>query len=132
MEKETKLQVPFHHIGGVVCFGDIMMSPAAMHRYAEDGRFIALSDRNGRFKARVEGPVSGNVLLRCAQYEAMRDPVGILSIARNMEVGKIQNSRQIVFCSTREASDPVDVDALRTTTNALGNGVIRLPQCENF
>lgn len=97
VEKETKLQVPFHHIGGVVCFGDIMMSPAAMHRCAEDGRFVVLLDRNGRFKARVEGPVSGNVLLRCAQHEAMRDPARTLSIARNMVAGKIQNSRQIVL-----------------------------------
>ena len=32
VEKETKLQVPIHHIGGVVCFGDVMLSPAAMHR----------------------------------------------------------------------------------------------------
>lgn len=132
VEKETKLQVPLHHIGGVVCFGDVMMSPAAMARCAEDGRFVVLLDRNGRFKARIEGPVSGNVLLRCAQHEAMRDPERTLSIARNMVGGKIQNSRQIVLRGAREADDPTDAEALRNIADALANAVGRIPQCEDL
>lgn len=132
VEKETKLQVPFHHIGGVVCFGDVMLSPAAMQRCAEDGRFVVLLDRNGRFKARVEGPVSGNVLLRCAQHEAMRDPERTLLIARNMVGGKIQNSRQIVLRGAREADDPADAQTLRDTTDALANALGRIPQCNDL
>ncbi|MDF0667217.1 MAG: type I-C CRISPR-associated endonuclease Cas1c [Nitrospira sp.] len=132
VEKETKLQVPLHHIGGVVCFGDVMMSPAAMARCAEDGRFVVLLDRNGRFKARIEGPVSGNVLLRCAQHEAMRDSERTLSIARNKVGGKIQNSRQIVLRGAREADDPTDAEALRNTADALANAVGRIPQCDNL
>ncbi len=132
VEKETKLQVPIHHIGGVVCFGDVMLSPAAMQRCAEDGRFAVLLDRNGRFRARVEGPVSGNVLLRCAQHKAMNNPIQALSIARNIVGGKIQNSRQIVLRGAREANNPADADALRKTTDMLGNAVIRLPQCESL
>lgn len=130
VEKETKLQIPVHHLGGVVCFGDVMISPAAMQRCAEDGRFVVLLDRNGRFKARVEGPVSGNVLLRCAQHEAMRDSSRTLAIARNIVAGKIQNARQIVLRGAREADDDSDAVALRATAEALGNAVIRLPQCE--
>src|SRR5690349_16693118 len=105
VEKETKLQVPVHHLGGVVCFGDVMISPAAMARCAEDGRFVVLLDRNGKFKARVEGPVSGNVLLRCAQHEAMNDTARTFAIARNIVGGKIQNTRQIVLRAAREADD---------------------------
>jgi CRISPR-associated protein Cas1 len=132
VERETKLQVPFHHIGGVVCFGDIMMSPAAMARCAEDGRFVVLLDRNGRFKARIEGPVSGNVLLRCAQHEAMRDSERTLSIARNMVGGKIQNSRQIVLRGGREADDPADAQALRNTADVLANALGRIPHCNDL
>ena len=69
VEKETKLQVPFHHLGGVVCFGDVMLSPAAMQRCAEDGRFVVLLDRNGRFKARVEGRSGG---MSCSVARSMR------------------------------------------------------------
>lgn len=45
VEKETKLQVPFHHIGGVVCFGDVML---------ESGRDATL--RRGRPLHRLAGP----------------------------------------------------------------------------
>ena len=40
VEGTTQLQVPLHHLGGVVCFGNVMMSPALIHRCAEDGRSI--------------------------------------------------------------------------------------------
>jgi CRISPR-associated protein Cas1 len=34
VEREKKLQVPLHHVGSVVCFGSVMVSPALMHRLA--------------------------------------------------------------------------------------------------
>jgi len=129
--KEAKLQVPLHHIGGVVCFGDVMISPAAMGRCAEDGRFVVLLDRNGRFKARVEGPVSGNVLLRCAQYEAMSNKEKSLSIARNLVAGKIQNTRQILLRGARETENQADASALREATDVLAGALSRLPGCED-
>lgn len=132
VEKETKLQVPLHHIGGVVCFGDVMISPAAMARCVEGGRFVVLLDRNGRFNARVEGPVNGNVLLRCAQHEAMKDSVRTVSIARNIVAGKIQNSRQILLRGAREADDAADGASLKATAEALGYALGRLPLCEDL
>lgn len=131
IEKETKLQVPLHHIGGVVCFGDVLISPAALHRCAEDGRSVVLLDRSGRFKARVEGPVSGNVLLRRAQHEAAMNTEKTAAIARNLVAGKIQNARQIILRGGREAEDPADASALRETADSLGNALSRLPGCED-
>jgi CRISPR-associated protein Cas1 len=132
VERETKLQVPLHHLGGVVCFGDVMISPAAMRRCAEDGRFMVLLDRNGRFKARVEGPVSGNVLLRCAQHQAMSDNQKTLSIARNMVAGKIQNTRQIIMRGARDADDSGEETLLRQTAGTLENALSRLPSCSDL
>ncbi len=132
IEKENKLQVPIHHLGGIVCFGNVMISPAAMARCAEDGRFLVLLDRNGRFKARVEGPVSGNVLLRSAQHEAMRDETKTLDIAKNMVAGKIQNSRQIVLRGARESTDDDDSQRLKKTRDQLANALSRLPNCQNI
>ena len=28
VEREKKLQVPLHHLGGLVCFGNVMVSPS--------------------------------------------------------------------------------------------------------
>jgi CRISPR-associated protein Cas1 len=132
VEGQTKLQVPMHHLGGVVCFGDVMVSPAAMHRCAEDGRFMVLLDRNGRFKARLEGPVSGNVLLRQAQHQAMGDSAKTLAIAKNIVAGKIQNTRQIVLRGSREAEAPDDAEALKQTAEALANALTRLSTCDDI
>lgn len=132
VEKETKIQVPMHHLGGVVCFGDVMVSPAAMARCAADGCFMVLLSRNGRFKARVEGPVSGNVLLRQAQHKAVMDEKRTLNMAMNMVAGKIQNTRQIVLRGAREASDPNDADILKQTADAIGSALSRLPLCDDI
>jgi CRISPR-associated protein Cas1 len=126
VERETKLQVPLHHLGGVVCFGDVMVSPAAMRRCAEDGRAVVLLDRNGRFMARVEGPVSGNVLLRRAQHEASSDLLKATRIAKNIVAGKIQNTRQIVLRGARESSDESDAAMLKGTAEVLANALSRV------
>jgi len=70
VERETRLRVPLHHLGGVVLFGNVLVSPALIHRLADEGKSLVLLSEHGRFKARMEGPVSGNILLRQAQYPA--------------------------------------------------------------
>ena len=132
LEGETKLQVPLHHLGGIVCFGNVLVSPAVLHRCADDGRSVAFMDRNGRFKGRLEGPVSGNVLLRKAQHEAIADPTQTLAIARNMVAGKVQNTRQIVLRAARETKDVDDMTALKETTRKLASSVEQLPDVEDL
>ncbi len=110
----TKLaQVPLHHLGSVMLFGNAMISPQAMHRCAEEGRTINLMDYSGRFKARVVGPMCGNVLLRQAQYEACRAEGRAVEIARAIVAGKIKNSHQSVLRAAREAKATEDTLALR-------------------
>jgi len=132
VERETKLQVPLHHLGGVVCFGDVMLSPALMRRCGEDGRSLVLLDRNGRFKGRIEGPVSGNVLLRRAQHEWSMNTEKSLGIAKKIVAGKIQNSRQILMRAAREAGDTGDEQALREGAAALADALSRIPRCDDI
>jgi len=126
VEGETKLQVPLHHLGGLVCLGNVMMSPALLHRCAEDGRSIVLLNRDGRFKARIEGPVSGNVLLRRAQHLALSDPLKPTEIARNIVAGKIQNARQIILRGAREAAAPEESACLDEAAEQLASALSRL------
>ena len=121
----TKLQVPLHHLGGLVCFGNVLISPAVLHRCADDGRSVVFMDRSGRFKCRLEGPVSGNVLLRKAQYEAVSDIHSTLTIARHIVAGKIQNTRNINMRAAREAKTTQDETTLKETTRALASALDR-------
>ncbi|OYY93631.1 MAG: subtype I-C CRISPR-associated endonuclease Cas1 [Hydrogenophilales bacterium 28-61-23] len=105
VEREKKLQVPLHHLAGLVTFGNVMVSPALMHRLADEGKSLVLLDEHGRFKARMEGPVSGNILLRQAQHKAAGDPVATLEHARACVAGKLKNSRVNLQRGAREAAD---------------------------
>src|SRR6266481_9342373 len=132
VEKEMKLQVPLHHLGGVVCFGDVLVSPALMRRCGEDGRSLVLLDRNGRFKARLEGPVSGNVLLRRAQHDWSNNAEKSIGIANKIVAGKIQNSRQVLMRAAREATDAGDDEALREGSAALADSLSRIARCDDI
>ncbi len=105
VEREKRLQVPLHHLAGLVTFGNVMVSPALMHRLADEGKSLVLLDDHGRFKARLEGPVSGNILLRQAQHKAAADPVATLEHARACVAGKLRNSRVTLQRGAREAAD---------------------------
>jgi CRISPR-associated protein Cas1 len=112
VEREKRLQVPLHHLAGLVTFGNIMVSPALMHRLADEGKSLVLLDEHGRFKARMEGPVNGNILLRQAQHKAAGDPTATLELARACVAGKLRNSRVTLQRGAREAADAEEVTQL--------------------
>src|SRR6516162_9747965 len=80
VERETRFRAPLLRLSGIVALGQVTVTPFLIHRCAEDGRSLVWLSRTGRFKARVEGPVRGNVLLRRAQHLALSDPVRAANI----------------------------------------------------
>lgn len=108
VERETRLRVPLHHLGAIVTLGDVLLSPALIGRCATQGVVITLLDRNGRFMARVEGPISGNVLLRRAQHEHALSEARTLDLARTFVAGKLRNSRAVLQRGARETNDEID------------------------
>ncbi len=127
VEREKKMQVPLHHLGSVVCLGNIMVSPALMHRCADEGISLVLLDGNGRFKARLEGAVSGNILLRQAQHRQAGNAAFSLTVSRAMIAGKLRNARQVLLRGARDAADEADVKSLTAAANALRASVRNLP-----
>lgn len=127
VERETRLRVPLHHLGAVVCFGHVAVSLPLMHRLAEDGVALVLLDANGRFKGRLEGAVSGNVLLRQAQHRRADDPAFALAVARNCVAGKIRNCRQVLLRGAREAKADEDSAILSRGADDLAAALRALP-----
>jgi len=97
-----RARIPLHMLASVVVFGAIFVSPALMQACAASGITIALLDRNGRFQARIEGPVTGNVLLRRAQYRLSDQPE---EIVRSFLVGKVANQRSVLMRALRDYGD---------------------------
>lgn len=132
VEREKKMQVPLHHLGSVVCLGNIMLSPALMHRCADDAISLVLLDGNGRFKARLEGAICGNILLRQAQHRQAGDAGFALNVSRAMIAGKLRNARQVLLRGARETADENDAKILTAAATALRASVRNLPLAENL
>jgi CRISPR-associated protein Cas1 len=127
VERETRLRVPLHHLGSVVCLGNALVSTPLIHRLAEDGIGVVLLDANGRFKARVEGPTSGNVLVRIAQQDKARDPGFARAVASACIAGKVGNARQVLLRGAREAKSEDDRAVLARGADDLAAGLRSLP-----
>lgn len=128
VEREARLRVPLHHLNAVVCFGHTGLSAPLMHRLADEGIALVLLDGNGRFKARLEGAVSGNVLLRQAQFQRVGDAVFALDMARACVAGKIKNCRQVLQRGAREAKSEDEAARLTRLTQDLAASLRALPQ----
>jgi CRISPR-associated protein Cas1 len=126
IEKETRLRVPLHMLGGVVCFGQVSCSPVFMGRCGERGITITHMTEYGRFLARIEGPVSGNVLLRKAQYKKSDEPEGSSELARTIVRAKVANCRTVLMRSLRDHPDIPGANAVAEAANSLANSLERL------
>ena len=125
-------RAPLHLLGAIICFGQVGMSPQLMHACAEAGVCITYLGYSGRFLARVEGPISGNVLLRRAQHaRTLNDP---LPVARSMVAAKTANQRAVIRRQIRDYSDDTGdlgvaekrlSDAARLSLNAPNLEVLR-------
>ncbi|MBN8475437.1 type I-C CRISPR-associated endonuclease Cas1c [Sulfuritalea sp.] len=126
IEHETRLRIPLHHLSSVVCFGHVMVSPILMHRLADEGKSLVLLDGNGRFKARLEGPVSGNVLLRQAQHRRVASADFCLAVAKSCIAGKLKNCRQVLLRGARESGRDDDNTALAAVAEEFARALGRL------
>lgn len=126
LEDEILLRVPLHMIGSIVCFGRVSCSPHLMGACCERGIAISYLTEYGRFLARVEGPVSGNVLLRRAQYRLADDGQVSARIAASFVIGKVANCRTVLLRALRDHPDACGVDRLREAASSLASTLERL------
>ncbi|MDL1967921.1 MAG: type I-C CRISPR-associated endonuclease Cas1c [Deltaproteobacteria bacterium] len=128
VEKETRLRVPVHTLGGIVCFGNVGCSPFLMGFCAERDVAISFLSEYGRFLARVQGPVSGNVLLRREQYRRADDMTFSAQMARFVLTGKVANCRTVLQRALRDHSDKLDTDQVGQASRQINGSLRRLQE----
>ena len=117
-------RAPLHMLDGIVSFGRPGASPALMAACAEAGITLSHLDPNGRFLARVEGPRTGNVLLRRAQYRLADSPGGTVPIVRGIVAAKAANQRTVIRRALRdhaEARTAPEAETLAMAERRLGD-----------
>jgi CRISPR-associated protein Cas1 len=126
VEHETKLRVPLHTLDGVVCFGRVTCTPPLMQHCAEHGVSISFLSERGRFWARVQGPVSGNVLLRREQYRRADDASASAALARAIVAGKIMNARTVLQRALRDHPGNPETARLERAVLDIGGSLTQL------
>jgi CRISPR-associated protein Cas1 len=66
VEGDVRTRIPIHTLTGIVCFGQVSFTPFLIDLAASHGVSLCCCTEHGRFMARIQGPISGNVLLRRA------------------------------------------------------------------
>lgn len=103
---------PAHLLGQIVLFGETSASPDAMHFAAASGISMAWLGYSGKLMARIEGPQSGNVLLRRAQHRRTTDPFAALPVACAIVAAKIANQRAVLRRHLRDYGDTSGASAV--------------------
>jgi len=122
VDKTSRLKLPLHTLDGIVCFGQVSVSPFLMGACAERDVAVSYLTENGRFLACVRGPVSGNVLLRREQYRLADDPDSSALLARAFLTGKLANARSVLRRAARDHGEKAD-------GAALNEAAVRLTGC---
>lgn len=118
-EKQTKLRLPIHTLGSVVCFGRVGVSPSLAGLCGERDVSISFCSSHGRFLARICGFTSGNVLLRRQQYRLADSPGASATITRGIVAGKLANARQVLLRGARDYPDRPGAPLLRDAAERL-------------
>ena len=126
VERETRLRLPIHTLGGIVCFGNVTCSPFLMGFCAERDVAISFLTERGSFLARVQGPVSGNVLLRREQYRRADDMDVSAQMTKAVLTGKLANCRTVLQRALRDHSAKLNADEVREASKKISNSLERL------
>lgn len=126
VEQQARLRLPIHNIGSVVCFGNVLCSPFLLGHCGENGVTISFLSEHGRFLARVDGPQSGNVLLRREQYRRADDLEKSADLARMFVLGKVHNCRTALQRHLRDHPETPQNEKLGDLVLRLQQQILRL------
>jgi len=119
VDKEKKLQVPIHTIWGIVCFGNVSMSPYLMGFCAKNKVAVSFLTERGNFLASIQGKMSGNVLLRREQYRRADDLSCAAQITKFILIGKISNCRTVLQRALRDHPNKLNKDVVAEASRNL-------------
>ncbi|MCG8338714.1 MAG: type I-C CRISPR-associated endonuclease Cas1c [Proteobacteria bacterium] len=96
VDRKKVLQLPLLSLSNIFCFGRITLTPQFMLACSEKGIGVAYFSEYGRFQARIQGPQTGNVLLRREQYRWADNFEKSSDVARFVIASKLANSRTVL------------------------------------
>ena len=109
-DDKPPVKLPAHNLEGIVQFSYPGMSPYAMSLCSKMGITVTFLTPNGKFLARVEGPQSGNILLRRQQYRLYEKKWESAKMSSRFIAAKLINSRQVLARAKRDYENKISID----------------------
>lgn len=126
-----EVRIPLINLEEIVAFGSRGASPALMNKCTSEKIGLTFLSRSGKFLARAEGEVSGNVYLRREQYRIADDDKRSLAIARNCIIGKLFNSRYVIERAIRDHPLQLDTEKLKSISELLSGAIVKAQNTED-
>lgn len=89
--KKTLLETPALNVGQVVIFGNALITPQALDYLLKNNISVAYMSSSGRYRGRLQPPISQNLPVRRAQYELAKDTSFCLRLSKAIVAAKMRN-----------------------------------------
>lgn len=129
-DRSIVTRIPVTAIEQIVIFGNVTISSYVIRFCNENHILMTYLSEYGNIYGSIFGTWYGNVDLRDKQYR-LHDSNRDIGLVRNILLGKMNNSRNVIMRCAKDASDE-DADALYSTASRLKTYIARLPELENI
>ena len=123
---EGSQRVPLEAVDALVVLGGAQITTQALDACVRRGVRVSALQMSGAVRFVVNGPTSGNVHLRTAQFGAVADDARSLEMAKTTVAAKLQNSARVVDRWSRDEKDPVKAERLADRGAQIRDRVARL------
>ncbi|WP_289738083.1 type I-C CRISPR-associated endonuclease Cas1c [Paramuribaculum intestinale] len=120
-QQKILFRMPIQNIQSIITFGYQGASPGLMRLCSENGVALSFFTTAGRFVARVQGPQTGNILLRRSQFQNAGDTDYCRRLASSFVLAKIHNARMTLRRFVRDYPSDEGVSAVADAAESLKN-----------
>lgn len=99
------LEIPLREIATVALFGPVQVTTQALGLLFRHGIGLAFLSLQGQFRGRLAPALNSNAAVRLSQYEAARDPVRQLALARPLVQAKLAQCVRLIAAYRKNYPD---------------------------
>ena len=129
-DRSIVTRIPVTAIEQIVIFGNATISSYVIRFCNENRILMTYVSEYGNLYGNILGTWYGNVDLRDNQYR-LHDSGRDIGLVRNILLGKMNNSRNVIMRCAKDASDE-NADSLYQAANRLMAYITRLPELESM
>jgi len=104
-KREVLHSLHIYKLNQLLLLGNVSITPPVIRRLLQDGIDTIFMSRNGRYRGRLQPPLSKNITLRCEQFDKLRTDIFCLYAARSIVAGKLANMKTVLMRLNRNRED---------------------------